>query len=193
MPTSSSDNDSPPPTADDFMDSSALAVSPILTSSILDEIYIQPAALDADTLAIGDSHAAPDLSSSRPRHHRRSHLAERDTSFVPPPPSARWRRRLARVVRSVATSDPVNESNNHDDDDYEDNSSGDENDYNHIGPVIPNNGQGFPRSASSHFIYGQNCLNDRAVNTSPLCNTYGENHSNMLDFDVVFDDGGQYG
>lgn len=186
----SSDNDSPPPTVDDFMESSALAVSPILTSSIFDEIYIQPAALDADTLAISENNNPHDL--SRPRHHRRSHLAEQDTSFVPPPPSARWRRRLARVVRSVATSDPVDESNN-DDDDYEDNSSGDENDYNHIGPVMPSNDQGFPRSASSHFIYGQNCLNERAVNTSPLCNIDGENNSNMLDFDVVFDDGGQYG
>lgn len=185
----STDNDSPPPTVDDFMDSSALAVSPILTASIFDEIYIQPPAMDADTLAISENITTD---SSRPRHHRRSHLIDENTLFAPPPPpSARWRRRLARVVSAVPTSDNVDENNN--DEDYGENSSGDEEDYNHIGPMMPSNDQGFPRSASSHFIYGQNCLSDRAVNTSPLLTLDGENSSNMLDFDVVFDDGGQYG
>lgn len=50
-------------------------------------------------------------------------------------------------------------------------------DTDHIGPV------------TSRFMYNQNCIEDRAVDTDPLCNDI----HHMLDFDVVFDDGGQYG
>lgn len=176
------DNDSPPPTVDDFMDSSALAVSPILTASIFDEIIVQTSELDTDTLAISETNN-PDILHRR-RHHRRSHLAQQ-TTFAPPPPSARWRRRLERVVSSVAPT----QDNEEDDEDYQSNDDGDD----HIGPVMPSDMRGFPRSNSTHFLYGQNCLNDRVVNTSPLCSLEGKNSSNMLDFDVVFDDGGQYG
>jgi hypothetical protein len=64
---------------------------------------------------------------------------------------------------------------------------------NHIGPIMPAENSLFPRSDSSTFINGQNCLNDRAYNTSPLLLQEQDAIVNMLDFEVVFDDGGQFG
>lgn len=125
-------------TIEDFMPSSALSVSPILTGSIFDEISASP---DTATLAISDA--------------TRLRLLSTETRLLRPP---RWRRRVRRPI------DPEDET-----------SSGE--DINHIGPV------------RSRFMYGQNCIHDRAVNTNPLCH----NHNNILDFEVVFDDGGQYG
>lgn len=205
------DNYSPPTTAEDLMVSSALAVSPIMTASIFDEIYTNQqqqasaSAVTTDTLAVGQSsqHQFDNVQDEyflhqqgRRRHHRRSyHITPIDTTarasaarFVPPPPSARWRRRLERVINATTPG--------HEHEEEEANSSGDEDRFsNHIGPMTPpheyRHGRGFPRSATAHFVYGQqNCLNDCAVETSPLCDGHDEH---MLDFDVVSDDGGQYG
>lgn len=199
-----------PTTAEDLMASSALAVSPIMTTSIFDEIYAtqQQQEATADTLAVGENNEYINLSqqqrrqdeyflqqqtSGRRRHHRRSHIMPIDTStaarFAPPPPSARWRRRLERAISTTSH----NEGEEEEDEDFEASSTGDEDRYihnNHVGPIMPHEyrTRGFPRSATAHFVYGQICLNDRAVNTSPLSGT-----DNMLDFDVISDDGGQYG
>lgn len=133
-------------TPEDLMNTSALSVSPILVSSIFDEIYTSP-----ETLNVSDS---------IDRHHyRRS-----DNRITP-----RWRRR-PQVINTVPDENADEEEDN-------------------IGPIAPTNYR-FPRTTSAaSFIYGQNCLNDLAVNTSFLCT--GVNTT--LDFDVIFDDGGQYG
>lgn len=155
-------------TAEDLMNSSALSVSPILISSIFDEINTSPETLNISENTIDTSYL------SGQRHHRRSHLAISQTRFAPTPPSTRWRRRTPRVI-------------NREDD--EENSSDEARFTDYIGPIAPTNYR-FPRSSeAANFIYGQNCLNDLAVNTDSLCT--GVN--NMLDFDVIFDDGGQYG
>lgn len=139
-------------TAEDLMNTSELSVSPILVSSIFNEIYTSP-----ETLNVSDA---------LERHHRRSHQSisePRSTLSI-----ARWRRR-PRLINT------------------EPEELGD--DMGYIGPIAPTNYR-FPRaSGTATYIYGQNCLNDLAVNTSSLCT--GVN--NMLDFDVIFDDGGQYG
>ncbi|KAG2213469.1 hypothetical protein INT47_009143 [Mucor saturninus] len=133
-------------TPEDLMNTSELSVSPILVSSIFDEIYTSP-----ETLNVSDS---------IDRHHyRRS-----DNRITP-----RWRRR-PHVINTVPGENADEEEDN-------------------IGPIAPTNYR-FPRTTSAaSFIYGQNCLNDLAVNTSFLCT--GVNTT--LDFDVIFDDGGQYG
>lgn len=133
-------------TPEDLMNTSALSVSPILVSSIFNEIYTSPETLD--------------VSDNVDRHHYR-----RSENRITP----RWRRR-PRVIDTAP--DILGDSE-------EDN----------IGPIAPTNYR-FPRTTSTaSFIYGQNCLNDLAVNTSSLCT--GVNTT--LDFDVIFDDGGQYG
>jgi hypothetical protein len=125
--------------AEDMMARSALAVSPLLTASIFTD--------NIDELAIEESPLRP-------------------TTFVPPPPSARWNSRLARARQDQIVDE--------------------------IGPVT-HPIQLFPYTATANFLHGQNCLNGKAVQLSPLlANT--ECHSmHMLDFDITFDDGGQYG
>ncbi|KAI8096024.1 hypothetical protein BDF21DRAFT_407306 [Thamnidium elegans] len=122
---------------EDFMPSSALSVSPILTASLFDEITNSPGTA---ALAISDTN--------------RLRLLSTETRLLQPP---RWRSRQP----PRPTIDTQDQSDH----------------INHIGPV------------TSRFMYNQNCINERAVDTGPLCNDL--NH--MLDFDVVSDDGGQYG
>ncbi|KAI8057525.1 uncharacterized protein B0P05DRAFT_559606 [Gilbertella persicaria] len=47
------------------------------------------------------------------------------------------------------------------------------------------------RRLESRRLY--QCLNEQACNTSPLLTENGETIYTMLDFDVIYDDGGQYG
>ncbi|KAL9545002.1 hypothetical protein MBANPS3_007350 [Mucor bainieri] len=182
---------SPPITAEDMMPTSAFEVSPILTASIFDEIYTSIVAdIDSEEDPEEQEHDIPPAATMHhsllppPMHQptRRRHTPlgrlrtnNRDSGlFELPPPSARWTRRLSSMQRV----------NNEQDADI-----GQEVD--HIGPVMPAN-TSFPRSAATTFMYGQHCLSDRAYNTSPLLQQGQGTRMSMLDFEVVYDDGGQY-
>ncbi|CEP19971.1 hypothetical protein [Parasitella parasitica] len=164
------DGSSPPMTAEDLMATSALEVSPILTASIFDELYAS--AVDDDT-SMHQPLPPPLVHQRQRRHTPLSRLnTNRSSTFELSPPSDRWTRRLSSLQQAVEDEDPVE---------------------NHIGPIMPSGANSFPRSNSSHFIYGQNCLSDRAYNTSPLLSQNHDVAVNMLDFEIVLDDGGQYG
>ncbi|GAN06827.1 hypothetical protein MAM1_0137c06317 [Mucor ambiguus] len=179
---------SPPITAEDMMPTSAFEVSPILTASIFDEIYTS---IEAD---VGEEEQEQDIPSfttmhqpllpppmqlqTRRRHSPLSRLStsSRDSGiFELPPPSARWTRQLSSMQRI---------NNEHD--------VGGEEEVNHIGPVMPSN-TSFPRSNATSFMYGQQCLSDRAYNTSLLLQQGQSTRVKMLNFEVIYDDGGQYG
>ncbi|KAG2214812.1 hypothetical protein INT46_006604 [Mucor plumbeus] len=166
-----------PITAEDMMATSALEVSPILTASIFDEIYSAVAEQDeqVDTSTSSIHQPLPPLSLQQ-RRRRNTPLGRLNTdnrnTFDVPPPSARWTSRLSSIQRAEDEQELME---------------------NHIGPIMPAENILFPRSDSSTFINGQNCLNDRAYNTSPLLLQEQDAIVNMLDFEVVFDDGGQYG
>lgn len=163
-----------PITAEDMMATSALEVSPILTASIFDEIYTAVTEQDdTSTLSNHQSLPPPSLQQRRRRHTPLGRLNTSNiNTFDLPPPSARWTSRLSSMQQAEDEQELIE---------------------NHIGPVMPTENGSFPRSDSSTFIYGQNCLNDRAYNTSPLLLQEQGAIVNMLDFEVVFDDGGQYG
>ncbi|KAI8646820.1 hypothetical protein BD408DRAFT_428515 [Parasitella parasitica] len=161
---------SPPMTAEDMMATSALEVSPILTASIFDEMYT--AAVDDDT-SMHQALPPPLVQRRRRRHTPLSRLnTDRNSVFELSPPSDRWTRRLSSLQQAVDDQDTSE---------------------NHIGPLMPTGGSSFPRSDSPSFVYGQNCLSDCAYNTSPLLVQDQNIAVNMLDFEIVLDDGGQYG
>lgn len=155
---------SSPITAEDMMPSSALSVSPLLTASIFEEIATSDSG-DIEQLSIGDN---PLSTRDHFYSDRSDRYYENRSLFVPPPPSLRWTRRLSTLRRNIE------QENNFD------------------GPVSHPN-QSFPYSATANFIYGQNCLNGRAVQMSPILAKPECYAMNMLDFDIVLDDGGQYG
>lgn len=180
---------SPPITAEDMMATSAFEVSPILTASIFDEIYTSIVEDDApeeqDTLppATTMHQALPPPLLQRQRRRRATPLGRLNTShgdngvFELPPPSARWTRRLSSM-RRINNEQGMQEAE----------------EENHIGPVMLMNHTSFPRPDAPNFMYGQHCLNDCAYNTSPLLQQEQSTALvHMLDFDVVYDDGGQYG
>ncbi|OAC99635.1 hypothetical protein MUCCIDRAFT_114834 [Mucor lusitanicus CBS 277.49] len=184
---------SPPITAEDMMPTSAFEVSPILTSSIFDEIYTSIVAeIDDDddddeedqdippATTMRQSFLPPPVQQqARRRHTPLGRLNARNGNngiFELPPPSARWTRRLSTMQRINNEQDVGQQPGEVD----------------HIGPVMPTN-TSFPRSDATSFLYGQQCLSDRAYNTSPLLQQGQSTRVNMLDFEVVYDDGGQYG
>lgn len=166
-----------PITAEDMMATSALEVSPILTASIFDEIYTavteQDEQDDTSRLSIHQPLPPPSLQQRRRRHTPLGRLnTDNNNTFDLPPPSAQWTRRLNSMQQAEDGQELID---------------------NHIGPITPVENGLFPQSNSSTFIYGQNCLNGRAYNTRPLLLQEQDAIVNMLDFEVVFDDGGQYG
>ncbi|KAK4514772.1 i-AAA protease yme1 [Mucor velutinosus] len=180
---------SPPITAEDMMPTSAFEVSPILTASIFDEIYTS-IVTDGDeedeeeqqqNMPLAATMHQPLLPPSMQQQTRRRHtpLGRLSTNsrgsgiFELPPPSARWTRRLSAMQRINSEQDVGEE-------------------VDHIGPVLPADSS-FPRPNATSFMYGQQCLNDRAYNTSPLLQQGQSTRVNMLAFEVLYDDGGQYG
>jgi hypothetical protein len=176
-------------TAEDMMATSALAVSPILTASLFDELYNNNI---IDNSNITDLAINENPMIYRHRRHRIRRLPPPTTTILPPPPpSARWRERLSSLQ---SASDRTNAINDENDEDYEEFTDGDVAEYDHIGPVSLPSIESFPRrSVTAHFVYGQNCLNGRAYNISPLLSGSENMVNGMLDFDVISDDGGQYG
>ncbi|KAL7315763.1 hypothetical protein PS15m_004942 [Mucor circinelloides] len=180
---------SPPITAEDMMATSAFEVSPILTASIFDEVYTSvvedggPEEQAALPPAATMHQALPPPLLQRQRRRRATPLGRLNTSygnsdvFELPPPSARWTRRLSSM-RRINNEQEVQEAE----------------EENHIGPVMLMSHSSFPRPDASNFMYGQHCLNDCAYNTSRLLQQeQSTTLIHMLDFDVVYDDGGQYG
>lgn len=186
---------SPPITAEDMMPTSAFEVSPILSASIFDEIYTSIVAdvddQDQDEEEDEDEYIPPAtamrqsvLTPSMQPQTRRRHtpLGRLNTSrggsdmFELPPPSARWTRRLSSMQRINNEQDVRQEQ------------------VDHIGPVMPASHSSFPRSDATSFMYGQQCLSDRAYNTSSLLQQQGQGtRVHMLNFEVVHDDGGHFG
>lgn len=178
-------------TVEDMMPTSALAVSPILTASLFDELYNsgEDSNTNPDHIAGGDN---PMI--HRHRRHRIRQLPPPTAAFFsPPPPSARWSRRLSSLRRNVSGQTSAANYNNHENNDNDDNDDEDFTNEDHIGPVSLPSIESFPHTAMAHYVYGQNCLNGRAYNTSPLLSGIENTVNCMLDFDVISDDGGQYG
>jgi hypothetical protein len=181
MPAIGTSSDDTELTVEDMMATSALAVSPILTASLFDELY-NNSFDDADYLAVGEN------SMMYRRNQRRLRRLPPPTTTIlpPPPPSARWTQRLSSLRRA---SDQTSATNDEDEDEF----TNEEEIEDHIGPVLLPSVESFPRSVTAHYVYGQNCLNGRAYNTSPLLSGSENTVNSMLDFDVISDDGGQYG
>jgi hypothetical protein len=169
--------DDAPLTAEDMMATSALAVSPILTASFFDQLYNN----SNENSNITEQSINDNPMIYRHRLHRFRRLPPPTATVLPPPPppSARWTERLSSLQSALDQISAIDDQEITNEDD--------------IRPVSLPSIELFPRSATGRYVYGQNCHNGKAYNTSPLLSASENLDNAMLDFDVTSDDGGQYG